>query len=304
MGKEYCVYVHTNKTNGKKYVGITCQKPQRRWGDGRNYRFNQHFYGAIKKYGWDGFSHEILMSGLSKSQADKMERMLIAQWDCTNHEKGYNSSLGGDGHESFSAQTKERMSKSAKRRFEDPEELRKNQARGLLQFSTAEAIEKDRQAQLKYHEMNPRARYQKARLINQYDLDGHFVKQWKSIADAKRVFGGAIIAVCKNEYRRKSAGGYMWRYADIVGNTKDIKPVHYGDCWRAVNQYSLDGVFIRQWKGLSAAEKALNIRNVSEVCNGHRGKAAGYIWRFADLEDRKQIEPYRRNKNGTQNNAI
>lgn len=304
MKKEYCVYVHTNKTNGKKYVGITSRKPKERWRGGSSYKYNSHFYSAIKKYGWDGFDHEVLLVGLTKSQADSWERALIAQWNTTDRNNGYNIGLGGEGHESISAQTRKRMSRSAKQRFKKPEEIQKNKERGVLQYSTAEGIEKDRQAQLKYHEMNPEARYRKARAVNQYDLNGHFIKQWKSVTDAKKAYGGAIEAACESRIRRKTAGGYMWRYADIEGDTNDIEPVHYEDCSRAVNQYSLDGVFIRQWKGLSVAEKTLNIRNVSEVCNGHRGKAAGYIWRFADLEDRKQIEPYRRNKNGTQNNAI
>lgn len=304
MKKEYCVYVHTNKTNGKKYVGITSRKPTERWHGGSNYKYNLHFYSAIKKYGWDGFDHDVLLVGLTKSQADSWERALIAQWNTTDKNNGYNIGLGGEGHESISARTRKKMSRAAKQRYKKPEEVQKNKERGVLQFSTTEAIEKDRQAQLKYHEMNPEARYRKARAVNQYDLNGHFIKQWKSVMDAKRAYGGAIEEACYNRTRRKTAGGYMWRYADIEGDTNDIKPVHYEDCLRAVNQYSLDGVFIRQWKGLSVAEKTLNIRNVSEVCNGHRGKAAGYIWRFADLEDRKQIEPYRRNRNGTQNNAI
>ena len=57
--KTYCVYVHTNKFNGKKYVGQTCQKPEVRFGkNGSGYVGSRVFYNAILKYGWDNFYHE------------------------------------------------------------------------------------------------------------------------------------------------------------------------------------------------------------------------------------------------------
>lgn len=64
--KKYCVYCHTNKINGKKYIGITSQKPQHRWKNGQGYRNNEYFFRAIEKYGWHNFTHEILYTDLSK----------------------------------------------------------------------------------------------------------------------------------------------------------------------------------------------------------------------------------------------
>lgn len=50
--ENYKVYLHTNKTNNKKYVGITKQSLQDRWRhDGLGYKTQQKFFRAILKYG-------------------------------------------------------------------------------------------------------------------------------------------------------------------------------------------------------------------------------------------------------------
>ena len=78
--RPYIVYIHTNKVNGKIYVGITCRTPAKRWGkDGKKYEECPRFYRAIKKYGWDNFSHDIVMEGLSHDDACEMEKLLISQ---------------------------------------------------------------------------------------------------------------------------------------------------------------------------------------------------------------------------------
>ena len=106
----YIVYCHTNKSNGKRYIGITSQIASKRWGYGNGYRNNFHFYSAIKKYGWNGFDHEILYSGLTRYEAEQKEIETIRLYDCCNPEKGYNIELGGNSGQKFTEATKQKIS--------------------------------------------------------------------------------------------------------------------------------------------------------------------------------------------------
>jgi len=109
----YCVYKHTSP-NGKVYIGITCRNPEYRWNHGRGYWQNRYFTSAIQKYGWDNFSHEILVSGLSKEEAEAKEVELIARYDSTNRERGYNHELGGNALGKTTEETRRKISQSRK----------------------------------------------------------------------------------------------------------------------------------------------------------------------------------------------
>ncbi len=104
----YCVYVHTNRENGKVYVGQTKDIKERFARCGSNYKNNKYFYNAIKKYGWDGFDHKILAYNLNKDEANEMEKYYIKKFDSTNPEKGYNIALGG-GVGALAESTKNKM---------------------------------------------------------------------------------------------------------------------------------------------------------------------------------------------------
>lgn len=93
---EYYVYMHINKENRKKYIGITKQIPEARWGvNGNNYKESPHFFAAIQKYGWDMFYHIIVDSGLTKTQACDMEMFLITYYKTQDKQYGYNILEGG-----------------------------------------------------------------------------------------------------------------------------------------------------------------------------------------------------------------
>lgn len=121
INRNYKVYVHINKTNGKKYVGITKQIPEKRWGHGCGYKYNKntYFWNAIKKYSWEGFEHIILETNLSFEEAKGKERYYISLYQTNTQEFGYNLTLGGDGFLGMerSNETKKKISASLKGRF-------------------------------------------------------------------------------------------------------------------------------------------------------------------------------------------
>lgn len=94
----YCVYIHRNMINNKAYIGITIysENPNKRWQNGKGYAQQPLFYNAIQKYGWDNFEHIIWANELSLENAQKIEVMLIALFNTTDSNFGYNISNGGE----------------------------------------------------------------------------------------------------------------------------------------------------------------------------------------------------------------
>lgn len=107
----YSVYMHTSP-NGKKYIGITGRDPIKRWNSGSGYNSNSSFYSDIKKYGWKNIKHEVLLSGVSKEEAEYWERTLISKYNTMDPKKGYNLNSGGNHHGSVSKETRRKISEN------------------------------------------------------------------------------------------------------------------------------------------------------------------------------------------------
>lgn len=80
--------------NGKKYIGITCQKPEARWKKGNGYA-GQYVYKFICEYGWENISHIILKKDMSEDEALNFESEMIKKYDSIKN--GYNIAEYGDG---------------------------------------------------------------------------------------------------------------------------------------------------------------------------------------------------------------
>lgn len=255
----YKVYMHVSPS-GKKYVGITCQPVCQRWRNGKGYARNEHFYRAIKKYGWNSFKHIILHDGLSEEAACKIEKELVEKLNLTNPKNGYNLHTGGL-HHTISEETREKISKS-----------RKGIAAGAKnpfyeKHHTEETLEKIRKP------------------IECYDLDGNYITTYKSLLDAAADVSGDCSIIAKScKKKNTQCYGFQWKYEGGNKNISSYKRTAHNR--RAVNQYTLDGIFIRQYESLQDAGKEYGSKNsdktIGQCCFGRQKMAYGFLWEYAD----------------------
>lgn len=98
----YFIYIHTNRFNGKKYVGMT-NNIARRWrNNGIEYKPQKGekprpFWNAIRKYGFANFEHEVVKVVDTYEEACQEEIRTIEQYQTTNRKCGYNVAMGGNG---------------------------------------------------------------------------------------------------------------------------------------------------------------------------------------------------------------
>lgn len=102
--REYYVYKHTNKINGKCYIGQTCNVVKR-WKP-YSYKYCTKFYDAIKKYGWNNFAHEVLRV-CTKDDVDFYEAYYVKLYNSI--ENGYNLESGGQTNKTHSKETIEKI---------------------------------------------------------------------------------------------------------------------------------------------------------------------------------------------------
>lgn len=91
--KTYSIYSIRNKTNGKRYIGLSCQVTIR---INQHRRSNRTIGVIIRKYGWSNFSIRVLNSNLTLRQAKITEQKYIAKYNCMEP-NGYNGTNGGQG---------------------------------------------------------------------------------------------------------------------------------------------------------------------------------------------------------------
>lgn len=191
----YSIYKHTCP-NGKIYIGITNQEPEKRWCNGFGYQKNNRLFRDIVTYGWDNFLHEIIAQVETHAEATRIEKILIVSHKTTDPEYGYNIQGGCVAHcflhspsstDSFAQITSHSVSST------DSPPPSHIDRRGGIPTKVA-----------------------------QYDKDGKLIATFNSMKDASKFTGvnkGDICSCCKGQKAdgtpKRTAGGYIWRYAEV-----------------------------------------------------------------------------------------
>ena len=235
----YCVYKHT-APSGRVYIGISCN-PEKRWNNGKGYKYNPYFWRCIKKYGWENIKHEILFDKLTLEKAKQLEIELIEESKSNIREYGYNISGGGDGlvaeesrlkmsiarkgknyciGRNVSDSTKEKISASLKEYFlnHEPNFIGKHHNPATIERLKNRVVSDEAKEKMKQnHADMSGAKNPSAKKVLRFSLDGIFEKTYDYAKQAAIELGvdlSSIIKCCRG--KQKSCGGYIWKYVEPV----------------------------------------------------------------------------------------
>jgi len=246
----------------KEYIGQTIQddfqvRLNGHMADVNNGR-KRHLYNAIRLYGWDQFTIEILYSfpkeGNWKERLDELEIQEIARRG-TLAPHGYNNETGGNENKVLHEDTKELMS-----------EARSGERHAMFgKHHTEEARELLKEAN--------------AKAVQQWSRDGkELLRTFESVEEAAKETGaesGHIPKVCRGE--RKTAGGFHWKFVnpDDVETKTILK-------FNKVQQWSFDGkTLVAEYDTIKeAGEKARACAStIGKCCKGKGRSAGGFKWK-------------------------
>ncbi len=314
--KLYTVYRHISP-NGKSYIGITKQKPERRFQNGYGYHTQKAFNRAIEKYGWNNFKHEILETGLTEKEACEKEAYYIEEVFHSFAPKGYNTREGGIAGRNYVTPIIQYYKDTPVNFFESISQASKNL--GIAQktirihcgsnnatfdyyFEQLEPIAPYNIPEEYWTLNNPEHYVLKSlianesrervlsrnkacsKAINKYTLDGHYICTFPSLIDARKTIqnsdGGAICAAVNPNRQGDTAYGYMWKYD--TGNHSDIAPVKYKLQKQVVKIDKKTGNKMCEYKSMTVAAKELgvHINHIRKACEGTEDISNDFYLRY------------------------
>lgn len=297
------IYKIENLVNHKCYIGQSVNCSQR-WSQHRsmlrhNNHENQHLQNAWNKYGEDNFQHEILEECLQEQLNDR-EKYWIDYYQSYKRSNGYNISMEENGS-IYNPILQFDLSGNFIKEWSRPIEAANktnicvNTIYGCLNKKHKNAgkyiwVRKD-----DYTDKNSLSWYLKDQVnqnVLQYDINGKFIKQWNTLADAVRAYGNTVSQCCVHEVR--TAYGFIWKYTNDPLEINDeyiFKVTHanrHGS--KPFVQIDINGNIVAEYYSLrDATQLGYSERMIYECYNGKKKKYKDYIWCL--LQDKEKYTP-------------
>lgn len=224
--RTYYIYKVIDKTNGKIYIGKTSNFKERKKQHERCYKKEDcKFHRTIRKHGKENFEWEIIEKTTGLQNAYELEKKYIKE--CSSYGKsGYNMTKGGAGGNMWNARPVVCLTLSGEfvKRYGSAGEAQKDgfhNSNVLLNCKGRLYSCKNYMFMFEDDFINYGAKtYRKSesasmRKVIQCDMNGNFIKEYKSLQEAAKGTGSnrtAISGVLSGTY--KSANGFIFVYKE------------------------------------------------------------------------------------------
>lgn len=121
--------------------------------------------------------------------------------------------------------------------------------------------------------------------VYQYDLEGNFIKEWKSISEAAKTLkieNGNICAAASK--RRKLAGIWQWSYV----KEEKLNPYKKEIFSKKVHKYDINGNYIESFN--NAKETGVKNKLISKCCNGDLKTVYGFRYSFEKVNKLPELK--------------
>lgn len=271
--KTWKVYCYTGENN-KKYIGITGYSLFQRAGkDGANYIKDDFAFGrAIKKYGFNFFTSEILADNLTFEEACELEKHYIKLYD--TYKNGYNSTLGGEGNIKYDKEQILNLwneNKSIKE-IEQMVGCDKSTIQKILNSYNISGMDRIKRQAGKYHLQE----------VYKYDLEGKYLESYISYSEAGRQNNIPHINIIKCiQGERQTAGGFQW---SII--KKDNLPVYQRNLGnhKKIYQYDLNKKLVKEYESVAEAARITGFQKeyLAKTAKAQK-KAYNFFWSYEEM---------------------
>ena len=260
MMRSYDVYKITNKVNNKVYIGITSKGISARW--------KEHIYSAehgcpfklhnaIRKYGKENFSIELIDFCNSWEELTEKEQYYISEYKSLQDEYGYNMTEGGDGTfgRCHTEETKEKIRQKAIGR-------EVTEATRLKLSEAGKIITEAREAYRNSGNIGSSRR----KPVLQYTKDGKFISEYRGVNEASRLTGIHVTTLSNALKGRNVIGSkvnpYIWVYKEDYSDVPETVPTSLfakDPDWRPTISEACRKADLESRKNRKVTEKQLQI---------------------------------------------